>query len=128
MSRIFRRVQTSPVCAMTVTVGLMVVNETTLALLVRAGNMPWALGSWPLWRVSLLIAAGIVLAQYFLRNNKDRWGIAKVLVIAWLLILAWYGAFTFWYWQIPVIDMRDLCVPPLLGMIMALLVAYENCV
>ncbi|WP_150105922.1 hypothetical protein [Pantoea sp. At-9b] len=106
---------------MTLTIAMMVVNKTTLALLLRAGHMPAPLASWPLWRVSVLIAAGIVSAQYFLQKGKARWRIPLAHVIAWLFIPAWYGAFAFWYWQIPVIDMQDLCLPSLSGMAITLL-------
>lgn len=101
-----------------VTVLLMVVNETTLGLLVHAGNMPWGLGEWPLWRVSLLVAAGIVVLSHTMCDSLE-WTVPLLLIIAWLMPVVWYGGLAFWYWQIPVVDIRDLGIPPLFGMVMA---------
>ncbi|MBP2200571.1 hypothetical protein [Pantoea cypripedii] len=101
-----------------VTALLMVVNETTLALLIRTGNMPDGLDSWPLWRLSLLVAAGIVVLSQRMGNSLG-WTVPLLLLFAWLLLAGWYAGIAFWYWQIPVVDMRDLCVPPLFGMFLA---------
>lgn len=100
-----------------VTALLMVTNEAILGLLVHTGNMPWGLGEWPLWRMSLLAAVGVVVASWA-TTEWCSWVVPGLLVFAWLVLLVWYGCFAFWYWQIPVLDMRDLSLPPLLGMAM----------
>ncbi|MDF7662723.1 hypothetical protein PUG81_27520 [Erwiniaceae bacterium L1_54_6] len=103
-----------------VTALLMVVNETTLALLIRTGNMPDELDSWPLWRLSLLVAAGIVVLS---RTVSELWAwmVPLILVMAWLVFLGGYAMLAFWHWQLPATDLRFLCFPPLWGMAMSVL-------
>ena len=100
-----------------VTALLMVANETTLALLIRTGNMPDGLDSWPLWRLSLLVAAGIVVLS---QSASELWArmVPKILVMAWLVCLGGYAMLAFWYWQLPATDLSFLCFPPLVGMAM----------
>lgn len=87
--------------------------------------MPDGLDSWPLWRLSLLVAAGIVVFRWAV-SELLAWWVPSILVMAWLLLLAVYACLAFWYWQLPTTDLRFLCHPPLFGMAMTGMVIFFN--